>query len=561
MAENRNNNKNKTRASSNSSRQSGRNVIHIDDVRYSRSGASQRTGTGSRTSQRSNAASSRKTAAKNTTAKKKPGKRKNTVEHRNVSGFGYEGAAKVFMVAFLILAVLYIGGNVIRYAMKSVVGYDVVQIGSIDTPKTAEGLIIRKETAYKAGMDGELTFFVADGERVKAGETVCAIREAETVDPAENTVNNINEEIIDTQANRQEIDGSNEDAKKFNLELKALADEAAMDFVVQDTAALKVFANNAIVKTEMRNQAILSTANTSKDGERKKAENVIAANSAAIAALEAGVVCLETDGRESELTPDTMYELSEDDITKNAEDSHVASGSASKDENVFKILTSNMWYIAAYVQSEYVYDWKEGERHTIYLTDAMGKSRDMDVIVDKIDAGAKETFLILKVSKYVADYMDIRNISFEIDKVKTGYKISNTSIVENTLIKIPEKYVTDSGAVYKLDSSGNTTEISVGDVSSRYAYFPTGYDTLKLNDVVVNPDDREDTYLLGDVVTRQGVYVMNTGMAEFCAIDTTNSSSNSTHTILDPDLNPNLNVYDRVIIEPKNIEANDMLYR
>ncbi len=478
------------------------------------------------------------------------------VVHKKVSGIGYEGAARIFLAAFLLLAVLYVGGNIIRYALKSAVSYDTIQIGSIDTPKSAEGVIIRTETAYQSDMEGEISFLVPDGEKVKTGETIATVKVKDVVDEAQQSLDSLNEDIIESEKVKETIDETSEEAAKLNLEIKALADDAAMDFVALDTLSLRDFTNNAAVKQEMRNQAILSE-NRSADQTSaiQKAENTIAENSRTYTALEGGIVCLETDGLESELNTGNMASLSENDIKQNSDSSHVAGTEVSEGENIFKIITSNVWYIAAYIDSDYVLDWEQGDRHTIYLTDSMGDNIEMDVVVETFVPDTKKTYMVLRASKYMLDFMSVRNLSFEIDKVKTGYKIANSSIVETTLIKIPAEYVT-AGTVTK----SNGTTVSVGSVKGDYAYFPVGYDSLALGDVIMSSDGA-DTYTLSEVETRQGIYIMNTGIAQLYTIDTEGSTSNSTHTILDPDRNTNLSIYDRVVVDPKNIEEDQMLYK
>ncbi len=470
---------------------------------------------------------------------------------------GYEGAAQVFMALFLFVSVLYIGGNVLRYALRNAVSYDTIQIGSIDTPKSADGLIVRTETAYTSDIDGEINFLVPSEEKVKKGDIICTVKLTEAVSEAEKSINEINDDIISSEKVRQEIDETNEEAIRFNLELKALADEASMSFVALDTSALRDFTNNAQVKQETRNQSILSSGTDSTEAAQKQqAETVIAENSRTYTALEGGIMCLETDGYESEFTPDTVENLSQSDIKQSTDSSHVAGSEVSAGENIFKIITSNVWYIAAYIDTDYVLNWEQGDRHTIYLTDPIGQSIEMDVVVETFVPDSKYTYMVLRASKYMIDFMSARNLTFEIDKVQTGYKIANSSIVENTLIKIPAEYVSN-GAVTKQ----NGTTVSVGEPKGDYAYFPVGYDTLVLHDVILNPDDNTDSYELTEVETRQGVYIMNTGIAQFYTIDTEGSSSNSTHTILDPAKNTNLSIYDRVVVDPKNIEADDMLYK
>ncbi len=490
-----------------------------------------------------------------------PKRRNKNVSKERVRGAGYEGAAKFFMIAFFSLVILYMGGKLAVNAFRSMTSYDSLQIGSIDTPKSADGVIIRSEEVYTANMAGEINFLIGDGEKVRTGDTVCTVKEAQTVQTAEQDLNNIKEDIINAEAAKQEIEATDEESLRYNMEIKALSDDAAMSLAANDTHALRDLTNNVNVKQEMRNQTILNGSSDARLSEQKKsAENQIAEKSSAITALSGGILCLQTDGFEGELTPDTMTNLTENSIKKNTDESHVAGKEVEQGENVFKIVTSNVWYIASYIDSDYVAEWKQGERHNIYLKDSMGETMEMDVVVESLVPDNKTTFMILKCSKYLEEFMYMRNLSFEIDKVKTGYKIANTSIVENTLIKIPKKYV-NSGMVTKKTVTGGTETVSVGEPNGDFAYFPVGYNTLVLHDMIVDPNNPDNSYELTEVEDRQGVYIMNTGIAEFYTINMEGSSSNSTHTILDPKKNTNISVYDRIVTDPKNIQDNDMLYK
>ncbi|MCD8238166.1 MAG: hypothetical protein LUC92_02350 [Clostridiales bacterium] len=529
----------------------------LTPIGTSRTASRRTSSTGSSLTARRSSAVSKNTSQARTASAAAPKRKPQTrVVHKKVSGIGYEGAARIFLAVFLVLSVLYIGGNIIRYALKSAVSYDTIQIGSIDTPKSADGVIIRTETAYQSDMEGEISFLVPDGEKVRTGETIATVKVKDVVDEAQQSLDSLNEDYIESEKVKETIDETNEEAVKLNLEIKALADDAAMDFVALDTISLRDFTNNAMVKQEMRNQAILSGSRSAEETSAiQKAENTIAENSRTYTALEGGIVCLETDGLESELNTGNMANLSENDIKQSSDSSHVAGSEVSEGENIFKIITSNVWYIAAYIDSDYVLDWEQGDRHTIYLTDSMGENIEMDVVVETFVPDTKKTYMVLRASKYMLDFMSVRNLSFEIDKVKTGYKIANSSIVETTLIKIPVEYVT-AGTVTK----SNGTTVSVGSVKGDYAYFPVGYDSLALGDIIMSPDG-SDTYTLSEVETRQGIYIMNTGIAQLYTIDTEGSTSNSTHTILDPDRNTNLSIYDRVVVDPKNIEEDQMLYK
>ena len=82
---------------------------------------------------------------------------------------------------------------------------------------------------------------------------------------------------------------------------------------------------------------------------------------------------------------------------------------------------------------------------------------------------------------------------------------------------------------------------------------------LNVGDSIKAPDST-DTFVIADVLNTKGIYVVNTGIAEFRTIDLKNAVSNTTHTILDPSYNTNIYVYDRIMTDPSNVKKEEMVY-
>lgn len=174
----------------------------------------------------------------------------------------------------------------------------------------------------------------------------------------------------------------------------------------------------------------------------------------------------------------------------------------------------------------------------------------------------KEKYVILSITKNMLEFVGDRSISFETQKSKNGYKVPNSSIVDETLLQIPSDYITENNTINKVSGS-NTKEIQVVvssvDKEKKVSYVPVQLGILNVGDEIQKPNS-SNKYKIENVVNSNGIYVVNSGIAEFKIVSLDDSVSNSTHTILDIGKNPNINIYDRIMTDTENVTKEEKVF-
>ena len=299
--------------------------------------------------------------------------------------------------------------------------------------------------------------------------------------------------------------------------------------------------------------------------QRKEQENKLNENISNIAVEESGIVSYYIDGLEGEYTPENMTSLTKGDIDNTVKAQSSFRTSVSANSPAFKLVTSNIWYIASYIDSDYIEGWEKGDTRYIYIKDKEGEEHELEAYVQELtgEADAKEKFVIFRLTRDMADFIDQRNITIETESAEMGYKIPNDAIVEETLMKIPAAYVDGEGNVLKVENGSNkkvAVSVSGKDPEDEnFCYTPVQLGVLNVGDTIKDPAS-DETFVIADVLNTKGIYIINTGLAEFRTIDLTNSVANSTHTVLDPSYNTNLYIYDRIMTDPGDVQKKDQVY-
>ncbi len=475
-------------------------------------------------------------------------------------------AFPIFVFLF-ILCFVYIVGCTYNFLSKKMVSYDVLAYGTIDTPKSAQGIIIRNEKVYNTNVAGVITYDVADNERVKKDTVVCSIKDEATVARMEAALDDINEDIMQLQAEREDISIYSEDIMKSNNEIKNIIDNSAMDYADMNIGKVYELKSNIQKQLNVRNQLLLSESKGALGNlvsQKNEQEELLNSNISRITAEESGIVSYYIDGMEDKLNTDTMLTLSKGDTTSSASSENSFKTSVKAGSPAFRLVTSNVWYIASYIDSSYVANWEKGDTITVYAKDSAGKNHNLDASIEEIsgDAKAKEKYVILRITKDMPDFINMRNITFDIENTDRGFKIPNAAIAEETLLRIPTSYIDDAGNIYKV--SGETVTavpvtVSGKNDETKESYIPVQLGVINVGDTIKKPG-AEDTFAIADVLNTKGIYVINTGIAEFKTINMENSISNNTHTILDPAKNTSIYVYDRILTDIKDVQKEDMVY-
>ncbi len=482
---------------------------------------------------------------------------------RKSSGKG----AKNFAIGIFVIIFAYVSVIAYKFITKAPVPNDSVIYGSIDTVKTITGIIIRSEKVYNSPSNGTLSFNVNNLEKVKKGDVVCTVRDDEVVSSLEEELKDINKDMLAIQDSRDDLSAFSEDIKRIDSQIKAIVDENAFEASCGDIIKICYIKDNVKKKMDSKNQMLLSENSSSLQelaDKKNMRENEINQNTARLTADESGIVSYSFDGLEQTLKPDSLSSLTQEQTLMDQDNDslHEAAGYVNKSENIFKIISSNTWYIASYIDNADLDGWKEGDNRTIYIKNG-SENIPSETKIYKISQSGDKTYVVFELTKDILDYIDSRSIVFEINKAREGLKINSSAIVEAHNLKIPVSFITEDGFVIKkTDDSVIKTAVSISktDENGEYAYVPIEYNNINASDEIVNPSDENDVYKITDIETLKGVYVINTGVTEFKSINLENSVQNSTHIILDPSLNTNIKVYDKIITDVKNINGEEKIY-
>jgi hypothetical protein len=113
--------------------------------------------------------------------------------------------------------------------------------------------------------------------------------------------------------------------------------------------------------------------------------------------------------------------------------------------------------------------------------------------------------------------------------------------------------VTDSGdKVVEVNSAGTDDEGEFALIAMQVGVISTG-DTIKIS-------GSDKTYTISDVVTENGVFLVNSGVTDFVKINLTGSTTNGDYTVLDESVNTSINIYDRIVQNVENVQENQNIY-
>jgi hypothetical protein len=478
----------------------------------------------------------------------------------------------VVVALMFLLILVYIGGYAIKHFNHNEIAYETIQVGSIDSAKSADGVIIRSEKVFTAAASGAVQYAVSENDKIKKNTVVCSISDAQTMAELQERLDSINDDIMKQQENREELSEHTEEVKKLETQIKNLIDDDSFNYVSNDFSELYTLKSNIQKKLDTRNQLLLtenSSSLSSLVGQRSNELKQINDNTNTITSDVGGIVSYCIDGNEADFTTENMATLTKEQISKKTEGAASIKTNVAAGDAVFKVITSNEWYIASYMPDSYTEGWKqEGEEDgptelDIYVNNGVDGNRTLNVSVYSLTHGDKEAYVIFKTSQFMSDYLDTRSISFEVDQPKSGYKIPNSAISQQTLLKVPVAYydsengsvlkVTDSGdKVVEVNSAGTDDEGEFALIAMQAGVIAAG-DTIKLS-------GSDKTYTISDVVTENGVFLVNSGVTDFVKINLTGSTTNGDYTVLDESVNTSINIYDRIVQNVENVQENQNIY-
>lgn len=475
------------------------------------------------------------------------------------------GKYKALTVFVFVGLFIYLMGYVIAFATKPSTPIETVNYGTIDSPQSLKGLIVRDEYVVKSTMAGEPQYLYAEDEKVPKNVVVCTVKDTGTTDTIEGEIKKIDKSILDIQKNRTDISSYSDDIQNIEDGIKDSVNNTAYKFVnnnVSDMYGLKLNIENQM---NTRNNIWINESTSATDdltAKRSQYQNQLSGASASFKAPESGIMTLMIDNLEDTITPDVRTNISADQIAMTVQPQYISkSMNVGKDSPLFKIVKSNTWYVVSYVPNDVAGKWKVGDTMDLYTT-YDEQELSTEVKIESMKQGDKETYVVFEAEKNLIDFLPIRTMDFKIRQESyKGLKIPNDAIVEKTFLKIPNDCIIDdldskSVIVANGDGEGTTVKVKILKSDDKFSYVCQDFKALKIGDVIMQGTGKNaKKYTISDVETYKCVYVANSSIAEYVIVDVL--GSNSEYSIVKADDQYGLKVYDKIVSDAKSVEEDE----
>ena len=412
-------------------------------------------------------------------------------------------------------------------------------MGSLTVNNVYRGIALREETLYESIDAGFVYYFVPEGTHVACGDLVYA------VDSSSNLAELMNET---TEENNLTNDDYNSLKTKI-INYRSSFDEAEFSTVYD----FKYDLQSEVAK--LNNQAVLSAMNemTETNGISK------------CYADRAGEVVFSSDGYET-LTPQeiTLESYKEENYSKNQ---YLAANRFGKNDNVYKLVTSEDWEVVIPVDTERVPDLQEAEYVKVkFMKDQYETSGR--VAVYGVDEENGVTFVGLKFTTSMINYITDRFVDVELVlEEKTGLKIPNSAIAERNFFLIDEEYIVlhddnkTQGVMRQTFTEDNeiTTEFvetPIYNVDEENGVYYVDESVLKVGDVLYQEDSVE-TCTVSKQASLTGVYNINKGYADFKQINVL--YDNEEYSIVESNTSYGLRAYDYIALDASTVVADQFV--
>ncbi len=481
----------------------------------------------------------------------------------------------ITVITFIVLS-MYIGGYLLAFLNKPSIGIETVTYGSVEAPKSLNGLIIRDEYVAKSPMDGQPNYNYAEYDKVKKGAVVCSIRNADNANSIEMKIQDIDKNILEAQKNRSDLSAFQDDVNRIEKNIANTVDNYTYKFIDGNFSNVYYMKSQIETQMDLRNDIWL-TENVQSIAaltqEKSQYEKQLADNVSSVTAQSGGILSLKVDGLEEKFTPEAMESVTKEDTKMNASSEFISKTKNVKAEDpVFKIVESNTWYMASYIPNDMITSWKEGD--SVEITAVIDEEeKKLNVSIYKLTPGEKETFVLFQSVRNITDVVDARNISFTVETEESrGIKIPNSAIIEKTFLKIPASCIIESageeGVIKKGDKGDSFVKVSVSrretekkeEQETTYAYILQDFESLRVGDTILNgTGENAASYTISDVATYQGVYVVNSTIAKFTIIDI--ESQNTDYSIVRAAASGSgLKIYDNIVSDAKTVQEGEIVY-
>lgn len=444
-------------------------------------------------------------------------------------------------IGVIIFAVVFIYFTVylISYATEKHISVYEVQKGQIAQKNIYTGLILRSEEVEYANSTGTVNYYIKEGDKAGKNELICSIDKE----------GGIAEQISQAGLDGSQLDGDSLAALESSI--KTYMNNCS------DMSFYNVYSFKTTVDAQVQEALYLNALNALSD----QTDEAVANQTFQFqSAPRDGVVALYTDGYE-DITLDTFAD-SMFDASSYSKNSLNSSQTLSEGQALFKLVTSEDWYVMVPVEEAMARNLAEKD----YVTVTFRKDGTKATPEAQIRQYGDQNYLVLKFNSSMVRFISDRYIELELGTDSTkGLKIPNSSIIEKEFLVIPKKYFTNGGdnsesGVLKVNDKKGSSAVTFISTDLYYetetAYY-VDESELEPGDVIQAAESSEQ-YTLDKTATLKGVYNINKGYAVFKQIDI--MSQNEEYAILKTGTSYGLSLYDHIALNGSEIKEGELIH-
>ena len=471
-----------------------------------------------------------------------------------------------FVLAIIIIYTLLHVFNMARSHMAATIPTEVIRLGTIDTPQTVSGIIIRDERVYLAPRDGQLVFAVSEFERVQPGTRIASIQDTAAVAGINRDMLALDQRALLVGHMRQDQEDPN--VARMNNHIRGQVNNRAHLFTSMHLNDLYLLRDNLNQSITGRNQLIISGGiHAGGEYARQYAELLaqLGIHSTDMYARSGGIMTPILDNFENKFTVSGMYELTREQLNFTPDPIPLfPAQELYAQQPAFKIV-GNTWFIAAYIPNEMIQGFARDQHRTIYVeSPTTGDFMPLPVRIERVlDGGMRDSRVVFRVTRYVIDFMHIRNVNIRTTQtVETGLKIPNTAVTNRDyyIIPLPFLHGLVEHTVLRRAGEGNESiPVTVALWDGAYVHIRSEGSGLQRGDVLL--DGIGGLYTVENTKTIQGIFNVNHGFADFRPIFTDSPiTERGGTTLLCPTRNRgSLREFDSIVVDANMVSDGDLI--
>lgn len=338
--------------------------------------------------------------------------------------------SRQFVFIFFISIIVYIMYKAIFGFFITEPKIEVANYGQLLSQKEYDCLIVRKENVIRSPGEGNVKYFVNEGERVEKGQKILEIYKTSVNEKDREKLVELHNRIDKINSNKENI--FEVDIEKINKEINYIINEIKRqkslgnyDKIEELTKELK----NKIDK-QRRISGDKSFAGHNLENlknEKEKLENIIESSIMEVNALEPGIISYNIDGIEEIITPYNLAKIKYDYIKSLDIDlSKLKLEKAIYDQPIFKIVDNSKWYVVVITTLEDSNTFRKNQKIAVDIYDSK-----ISGYVAEILKNDKKSLVVIETTQYAKNFYKDRKLKLNIIKEEyNGLKIHRDSIVE-----------------------------------------------------------------------------------------------------------------------------------